>query len=192
MNSREGKCYYYYGGMRSGKSAHVIMQIFNMKNKGYNVKIIKPSLDTRDGHVIKSRALDTEYEAETFSNLEELSSILLNTNIDMLFIDECQFISEQCILYIIEYTHKYGIKSFFYGLKNSYTGELFEGSKTLFEYADSIRELKSICDFCERKASMHLKKVDGVFVFEGEQIGVGDTEYFSVCPKCFLEAKNDN
>ena len=168
------------------------MQIFNMKNKGYNVKIIKPSLDTRDGHVIKSRALETEYEAETFSDLEELRCILTDTNIDMLFIDECQFISEQCILYIIEYTHKYGIKSFFYGLKNSYTGELFEGSKTLFEYADSIREIKSICDFCERKASMHLKKVNGKFVFEGNQIAVGDEEYHTVCTPCFLYFKNKN
>lgn len=192
MSHKSGKCYFYHGTMRSGKSAHIIMQVYNLKEKGYDVAIIKPSADTRDGNFVKSRALNTKYKAEVFSNLDELKEILLNPNIDMLFIDESQFISEQCILYIINHSHINGIKSFFYGLKNSYTGELFEGAKTLFQYADSIRELKSICDNCDKKATMHLKRVNGELVFEGDQIAVGDEEYLTVCASCFLDSKNKN
>ena len=65
-----------YGGMRSGKTAMMILYIYSQKARGRNVQVLKPSIDTREAGVIRSRALDTEFKALIFENLEELDNIL--------------------------------------------------------------------------------------------------------------------
>ena len=52
-------------------------------------------------------------------------------------------------------------------------------------YADKIEEMKTICWFCERKAIMNLRVIDGKPVYAGEQIPIGGNDtYFPVCRKC--------
>lgn len=56
----------------------------------------------------------------------------------------------------------------------------------MLTYADKIEEMKTICWFCERKATMNLR-VDGQGkpVYTGEQIQIGGNEaYYPVCRKC--------
>lgn len=74
-----------------------------------------------------------------------------------------------------------------FGLKNDFRNELFEGSKYLLLYADKIEELKTICWFCHKKATMNLRMNDNKPVYTGEQIQIGGNEsYFPVCRKHYL------
>lgn len=73
-----------------------------------------------------------------------------------------------------------------FGLKNDFSNELFEGSKYLLIYADKIEELKTICWYCHRKATMNLRINDGEPVYTGEQIQIGGNEsYLPVCRSCY-------
>ncbi len=58
-------------------------------------------------------------------------------------------------------------------------------------YADKIEEMKTICWFCERKATMNLRvDAQGKPVYTGEQIQIGGNDaYYPVCRKCHANPK---
>jgi thymidine kinase len=62
-----------------------------------------------------------------------------------------------------------------YGLKNDFQNNLFDGSEALLIYADKIEEIKTICWFCNKKATMVLRIIEGEPVYTGEQIHIGDS-----------------
>ena len=73
-----------------------------------------------------------------------------------------------------------------YGLRTDFKTHLFEGSRRLFEIADSIDEIKSTCS-CGRKTIVNAR-IDGRgnIVTEGEQVEIGGNDrYVSVCRKCW-------
>ena len=76
-----------------------------------------------------------------------------------------------------------------YGLKNDAFNQLFEGSENLLIYADNIKELKTECWYCHKKAVMNMRfNEDGRPVYEGKQIEIGGNEkYLPVCRKCYKE-----
>lgn len=185
------KLYFYYSVMDSGKSAHIIMQVHNLRKQGKNVLVIKPKMDTRDYGIIKSRALDTELSAIL---IDKSFDLFLYVNkigaVDYIFVDEVNFLSRGNIQDLADIADTLNIPVFGYGLMTDYKTELFEGSKRMIELADSVRELKSPCIKCSRKATMHLRKVNDRYVFKGDSIIVGDTdEYESVCRKCYKDAE---
>lgn len=179
--------------MNSGKSAHIIMQVHNLREQGNNVFVIKPKLDTRDFGVIHSRALATELSAfliedefDIFNHVEDAGRI------DYIFVDEVNFLSPKHVEQLADVVDILDIPVFGYGLLTDYKGNLFAGSKRMVELSDSIRELKSPCMKCSRKATMHLRKVNDVYVFTGDSIQVGDIDtYESVCRNCYAEANHE-
>ena len=51
--------------------------------------------------------------------------------------------------------------------------------------------MKTICT-CGRKAICNCRKVNGRFVFEGEQVAIdleNDVQYVSMCPQCYFKAR---
>ena len=61
----------------------------------------------------------------------------------------------------------------------------------LLELAHTIEEMKTICT-CGRKAICNCRKVNGQFVFEGEQVAIdleNDVQYVSMCPQCYFRAR---
>ena len=69
------KLYFKYGVMGCSKTAQALMTKFNYEQQGYNVLLMKPSIDNRDDHenktVIKSR-IGLESEAIAFSRRQNL------------------------------------------------------------------------------------------------------------------------
>ena len=68
-----------------------------------------------------------------------------------------------------------------YGLRTDFRGELFEGSRELLRWSDTIEEIKTIC-WCGRKATFNARIQNGQIVREGEQIVLGgNSQYVSLC-----------
>jgi thymidine kinase len=78
-----------------------------------------------------------------------------------------------------------------YGIRTDFLTNGFPGSLRLLEIAHSLEELKTICR-CGRKAMFNARKLDGKFIFDGDQVAIDGVRvtYESLCPSCYFEEKN--
>ena len=103
------------------------------------------------------------------------------------FAEEAQFLKKHHVIELTRIVDELGIPVMTFGLKNDFRNQLFEGSEYLLLYADKIEEMKTICWFCAKKATMNLRIHDGKPVYDGEQIMIGGNEaYFPVCRKHYV------
>lgn len=103
-------------------------------------------------------------------------------------VDEAQFLTKEQVDQLAALVDKFGISVMCYGLRTDFKTQLFEGSKRLFEIADTIEEIKSSCE-CDNKCIFNAR-IDkhGNVVVDGEQIEIGgDDRYISMCRKCYHE-----
>ena len=106
--------------------------------------------------------------------------------IDCVLVDEVQMMTKEHVNQLREITLTYNTPVICYGLRVSYTLELFEASKQLLALADKLEEIKTVCWYCNSKATHNLKLVDGKPVYEGNPIDIGGLEkYLPVCYKHF-------
>ena len=72
-----------------------------------------------------------------------------------------------------------------YGIRTDFQGMLFEGSQELLAIADNLKELKTICSECDKKATMVVRiDENGKVILEGEKILIGGNEvYKTLCRK---------
>lgn len=193
------KLYFRYGAMDSSKSANLIMVAYNYEKQGKTVVVLKPTLDTRsdDGFVesrigVKAKCVEVSQDSVI---LELLRDDMAQSVIDCILVDESQFLNAHQVEELVTIVDEYRIPVICYGLKNSYVkGELFEGSRALLYYAESIEEIKTVCSFCNKKAIMNLRVVDGQPVYSGDRVMVGDTKqsseyYIPVCRKHYFNPK---
>ena len=195
------KLYFYFGAMSSSKSANLLMNVYNYEQQGKNILLLKPTFDTRSGEgLIKSR-VGLQHKATEFNDSNNVITIVENykvvngVNPDCIFIDEVHFATKEHIEQIVKIVDDLDVNVICYGLKNSYTGELFDSIKVLLAEANSVYEIKSSCEFCNSKATHHLRIVNGNVVRGGVQNIVGDTigeeKYVSVCRKHWYNPPNE-
>ena len=189
---RKGKLYFRYGTMGSAKTALLLTQAYNFEERGMRYVCLKPFIDNREGkNVIKSR-IGIERECQWIysdSNIYELAQKLYEDNmavIDWILIDEAQFLCEEQVDQLARIVDDFGTNVICYGLRTDFQSRLFEGSRRLFEIADSIDEIKSTCN-CGRKTIVNARiDAKGDFVVEGAQVEIGgDDRYIAVCRKCW-------
>ncbi|MBZ6526702.1 thymidine kinase [Aerococcaceae bacterium DSM 111021] len=182
------KLYFKYGAMNSGKSIEIVKVAHNYEEQNKPVKIYTSAVDTRTkvGLVASRTGLNREATPITddMNLFDEISAI--DTDLYCILIDEAQFLKKHHILELAQVVDRLNIPVMAFGLKNDFSNDLFEGSKYLLIYADKIEELKTICWFCHRKATMNLRINDGKPVYTGEQIQIGGNEsYLPVCRSCY-------
>ena len=192
------KIYYIHGTMYSGKSLDLISTYTTYKFHNRKVLVLKHVKDTRDAHVIKSRMSSIEVPCETFTDedslREKLSLFMVDNNFelpDVIMIDEIQFASKNHIKELMSLSEFCPIMC--YGLKTTYTGELFPAISELFAIAEDIKEIKTTCEYCGRKATHNLLLRDGKPIFEGAYENIegenpNDT-YKAVCREHFMKSK---
>ena len=73
-----------------------------------------------------------------------------------------------------------------FGLRTDFLTHLFPGSLRLFELADSITEIKTICA-CGSKATVNARiDSNGHVVTKGEQVFLGGNDsYLAMCHSCW-------
>ncbi len=189
-NQNMAKLYFKYGAMGSSKTAQALITKFNYEERGMRVWLIKPATDNRDGRdIIKSRI----GLFEKCTVIEKSASIgrmfeSEYSDSDVIIADECQFFTASQIDELRRIVDDRGIPVLCFGLRTDFLTHLFEGSLRLFEVADSISEIKTICD-CGSKATVNAR-LDGNMnvVTEGSQVMIGGNEsYVAMCHKCWRE-----
>lgn len=182
------KLYFKYGAMGSSKTAQALITKFNYEERGMKVWLIKPAIDDRDGReIIKSRiglsAASTAME-KSDSLIEKFLSEKIEA--DVIIADECQFFTESQVDEMRQIVDEYDIPVLCFGLRTDFLSHLFEGSRRLFELADSISEIKTICE-CGSKATVNAR-LDAQMnvVTEGSQVMIGGNEsYVAMCHRCW-------
>lgn len=183
------KLYFKYGAMGSSKSAQALITKFNYEEKGMSVWLIKPGTDTRDGaDIIKSR-IGLSQHAQIIGPDESIIKAYEDAgNYDVIIADEAQFLSPEQIDELRTLVDEEDIPVLCFGLKTDFRTRFFPGSCRLMELADSITEIKTICE-CGRKATVNARFDDsGRVITEGDQVVLGGNDrYTAMCYKCWKE-----
>lgn len=186
------KLYFRYGTMNAGKSTQLIAFAHNLKTQDIKYIAMKSAMDTREGAaVIHSRPIgNIPCELiQVDDNVIFSPHAHKEDNPEWIIIDEAQFLSAKQVERLAEIVDLYDINVICFGLRNNFKFELFEGSKRLFELADSLAEIKSICK-CGRKniTNARLDK-NGNATLEGPKFQIGAEElYAAKCRKCYYES----
>ncbi len=192
------KLYFRYGAMNSGKSTAMLQAAYNYEERGQQVLLAKPSVDTRgDGGIVSrlgvTRPVDFVIgpQDDVYSVFErERERVLASTGVDVscLLVDEAQFLSETQVDDLLRIAIVEGVPVLAYGIRTDFQTVAFPGSRRLLEIAHSLEELKTICR-CGRKAVFNARKIDGRFIFDGDQVAIDGLEvtYESLCGACYLE-----
>lgn len=184
--TRMAKLYFYYSSMNAGKTTNLLQSAYNYFERGMRTLILTPALDNRYGEGVVASRIGLRSQAERFMAETDLLAVV-RSNIDRhdalhcVFVDEAQFLSKAQVWQLTDVVDELNIPVLAYGLRTDFRGELFEGSRYLLAWADSLEEIKTICH-TGRKATM-VVRVDeqGRAITEGPQVEIGGNErYLSV------------
>ncbi len=183
------KLYFKYGAMGSSKSAQALITKFNYEEKGMTVWLIKPGTDTRDGaDIIKSR-IGLSQKAQIISPEQDIIEAYHEVgNYDVIIADEAQFLTPAQIEQLRKLVDAEDIPVLCFGLRTDFLTHFFPGAQRLMELADSITEIKTICE-CGRKATVNARFDDsGRIVTQGDQVVLGGNDrYTAMCHKCWTD-----
>lgn len=192
------KLYFRYGAMNSGKSTHLMQVAHNYEERGMKVILIKPATDNKGGDKLVSR-LGVERKVDIlclekmniYEEIQKWQEVKFKVN--CILVDEVQFMTKEQVDQLFKIAVVLDIPVICYGLRTDFMMEGFEGSTRLLLLAHSIEEMKTICK-CGRKAILNGRKINGEFVFEGEQVAIDNidnVQYESLCGHCYFRHKNN-
>lgn len=180
--------FFRYGVMNSGKTIEILKVAHNYEEQNKPVVIFTSGIDNRDQVGVVSSRIGLKRDAiPVFSDTNIFEQVKeIEPRPSCVLLDESQFLEKHHVFQLAHIVDELGIPVIAYGLKNDFKNELFEGSKYLLLYADKIEEMKTICWFCAKKATMVLRvDEEGKPVYTGEQILIGgNDQYYPVCRKC--------
>lgn len=188
------KLYFKFGAMGCSKTAQALITKFNYEERGMKVLLVKPSTDNRDGATTVRSRIGLHAEAIAVPEDQDLYDLYKDENSDcnVIIVDECQFLHPDQVDQLSRVVMDFDVPVLCFGLSTDFLTHLFPGSRRLFEIADSIQEIKSVCK-CGDKATVNARLDDnGNVVFSGDQLCIGGNErYVAMCKKCWLKAKRD-
>ena len=179
---RPGRIEVVCGSMFSGKTEELIRRMRRAKFAKQKVEIFKPSIDTRysdievvshDQTSIKSTPVDTSS-----------SILLLSSDIDVVGIDEAQFLDDGLVDVCNELANR-GVRVIIAGLDMDFKGNPFGPMPALCAIADDVTKVHAICVRCGALAYVSHRIVEG-----DRQVLLGEThEYEPLCRECYERVK---
>ena len=184
------KLYFKYGAMGSSKTAQALITRYNYEENDLRVWLIKPSADSRDGEAVIRSRIGLEGVAQILSPEADVLEIFRTEQLgqcDVIIVDECQFLTEAQIDQLRAIVDEHNVPVMCFGLRTDFQCHLFAGSRRLMEVADTIQEIKTICD-CGAKATVNARiDSEGHIVTQGEQLFLGGNDsYIAMCHKCWV------
>ena len=176
--------------MGSSKTAQALTTKFNYEERGMKVWLIKPTTDTRDGESVVRSRIGLFAPCEMIPTDKDLFVAFSeeHSDADVIIADECQFFTAEQIDQLRRIVNEFERPVLCFGLRTDFLCHLFSGSRRLFEVADSISEIKTICT-CGAKATVNARlDARGQVVTEGNQVMIGGNEtYVAMCHRCWHE-----
>ena len=176
-NYKMGDINVYSGPMKCGKTQHILNEYKRQLIAGKNVKMFKPSIDTRAGRDVVASRNGIDIPAILINDLQDLEKY----DADIYCIDEFQFLKGD--VKIIDKMAAQGKKFFIAGLNLTAEKKPFGKMSELLCIADNVNMLTAICDNC--------KSENAVFTYfkggKNTDIVIGDKDYLAVCRHCFDE-----
>jgi len=200
------KLYFRYAVMNAGKSTQLLQIAYDYeKNNGRRILCLKPCIDTKEGDYIVSRLENGEIKRKCDFLILPDKDWLYNrlaaeadktSPLSIVLIDEAQFLSRDNVWDLARFVTDFNIPVICFGLKVDAFGNPFEGSTHLFALAQDVEEVttRAICRLSEKpkKATMNLRLVNGVPVFQGDQVAIEndqDIRYLPVCLDVYMKLK---
>ncbi|SEQ85858.1 thymidine kinase [Sphingobium sp. YR768] len=186
------KLYFYYSSMNAGKSTTLLQSDFNYRERGMETMLWTAALDDRYGQGRIVSRIGLEAQAHLFDGATDMFAAIAAqhdaTPLSCVLVDEAQFLTEAQVWQLGGVADRLGIPILCYGIRTDFQGQLFPGSAALLGLADTLSEIKTICE-CGRKATMNLR-VDGQgrAIRQGDQTEIGGNDrYVALCRRHFVE-----
>ena len=186
------KLYFYYAAMNAGKSTTLLQADFNYRERGMETMLWTAAFDDRSGEGTIGSRIALNAPAHTYDEDVDLfvavGEELRKRKLHCVLVDEAQFLTQRHVLELCEVADALSIPVLCYGLRTDFQGKLFPGSAALLALADSLVELKAVCE-CGRKATMNLRvDAEGHAVSSGAQTESGGNDrYVARCRRHFFE-----
>ncbi len=178
---RPGRIEVVCGSMFSGKTEELIRRMRRAQFAKQKVEIFKPAIDTRyseeevvshDQHAIRSTPIDASEQI-----------LLLANDIDVVGIDEAQFLDQGLVRVCNELANK-GVRVIIAGLDMDYKGVPFGPIPMLCAIADEVTKVHAICVRCGALAYVSHRTVKN-----DKRVLLGETgEYEPLCRECYQKA----
>ena len=185
------KLYYRYSAMNAGKSTLAMQVAHNYEEKGGKIVVFKPLIDTKGNKTIVSRIGISRTVDHLLSKEESPIKIIKDiADLDAIIVDEAQFLEPFQIDELYYIAKKMNISVLCFGLRCDFQMQVFPGSARLLAIADSIEEIKTLCECKKRKATQNLRLVNGLPTFEGNQVAIDGEEnvtYISLCGEFYIK-----
>ena len=179
-HQRRGRIEVICGSMFSGKTEELIRRMKRAKFAKQKVEIFKPSIDIRysDEDVVSH-----DHNSITSTPIDSSASILLlSSDIDVVGIDEAQFLDQHLPEVCNELANR-GVRVIVAGLDMDYKGVPFGPIPSLCAIADDVTKVHAICVRCGALAYVSHRLVDNV-----KRVLLGETgEYEPLCRECYQE-----
>lgn len=186
------KLYFYYASMNAGKSTTLLQADFNYRERGMETMLWTAALDDRYGQGYVTSRIGLKADAHKFDPETDMTGAIEAEHnrrpLACVMVDEAQFLTRDQVFQLAYIADVVGIPVLCYGLRTDFQAELFPGSAALLGIADSLVELKAVCE-CGRKSTMNLRvDAQGNAVKEGAQTEVGGNDrYVALCRRHFME-----
>ena len=186
------KLYFSYAAMNAGKSTLLLQAAYNYRERGMRPLLYTSSLYVEDGVGLISSRIGIAEPAQLYAVGDDLYQAVREETetgkVDCVFIDEAQFLTPEQVWQLARVADRLNIPVMCFGLRTDFQGRLFPGSAELLAVADSLREIRTICE-CGAKAIMVVRQsTDGRVLTEGEQVSIEKSVYVSLCRKHWEEA----
>ena len=161
--------------MGSGKSTLALQIHHNLSSRDRR-GLLLTKLD-RDGTQVTSRLGVSAPAIEVTPELDVFALARARMPLDFVVCDETQFYTvEQCDQ-LARIVDELEVDVYAFGLITDFRGLLFDGTRRMLEVADERVEMQveARC-WCGSRATHNARVVNGVVVYEGETVVVGDTE----------------
>jgi len=190
------KLYFKHSPMNAGKSTNLLQVAHNYERDGHRVVLAKPSTDTKGDDMIVSRIGASRRVDVLVSPLDNMRERVLALGgiglIACTLVDEAQFLTREQVEQLRMLVDADKIPVMAYGLRTDFQKRGFPGSIALFELADTLEEIRTVCR-CMHKATFNARLVNGEMVFEGDQVAMdGDNEvtYVPLCGPCYQQEQD--
>ena len=163
-----------FGTMGSGKSTVALQIHHNLREAGLRGLLLS-RLD-RDGSKVSSRLGVSAEAVEVTPDMDLMLFVTSNRPIDYLVCDEAQFYTPAQVDQLARVVDNLDIDVYAFGLITDFRGLLFDGTKRLLEVADERvpMQVEARC-WCGNRATHNARLVNGIVVYEGDVVVVGDT-----------------